>query len=102
MAHADDPCVYLTGYYAPVTQDMLQLMNFEDVYVTEDAGSAGLKRYLEEKNSDECVVYVDIDGFWGSGFQADEALGKLMEETGYTASEHLYQYALSDTYLLRR
>ena len=102
MAHAEDPCVYLTGYYAPVTQDMLQLMNFEDVYVTEDAGSAGLKRYLEEKNSDECVVYVDIDGFWGSGFQADEALGKLMEETGYTASEHLYQYALSDTYLLRR
>ena len=29
-------------------------------------------------------------------------LDKLEETTGYTKAEHLYQYALSDTYLLRR
>ena len=100
--HAEDPCVYLTGYYAPVTQDMLQLMQFETVYVTEDPASAGLQRYLRNADSPECVVYIDVSGFWGSGFDPDEMLPALMRETGYTEAEHLYQYALSDTYLLRR
>ena len=39
---------------------------------------------------------------WGSGFDADEMLDTLAEDIGYTEAERLYQYALSDTYLLRR
>ena len=101
-AHAEDPCVYLTGYYAPVTQDMLQLMQFQNVYVTEDTASPGLRRYLTEAGSPECVVYIDIDGFWGSGFEPESTLEKLMKESGYTQAEHLYQYALSDAWLMRR
>ena len=100
--HAEDPCVYMTGYYAPVTQDMLQLMQFQNVYVTENPASEGLRRYLKSADSPECVVYIDIDGFWGSGFDPESLLPSLMEETGYSEYEHLYQYALSDTYLLRR
>ena len=100
--HAEDPCVYMTGYYAPVTQDMLQLMQFENVYVTEDPASPGLRRYLQEADSPECVVYIDIDGFWGSGLDPETTLAALMENSGYTEYTHLYQYALSDTWLLRR
>ena len=100
--HAEDPCIYLTGYYAPVTQDMLQLMQFQNVYVTEDPASAGLQRYLKDADSPECVVYIDVDSFWGSGFEPEEILPELLKETGYTETEHLYDYALSNTYLLRR
>ncbi len=102
QAHADAPCIYITGYYAGPTQDMLQLMTFDNVYITEDPESEGLKQYLSENPDNECVVYVDVDSMWGSGFNADEVLTELLEETDYSASERLYRYALSDTYLLSR
>ena len=92
----------MTGYYAPVTQDMLQLMQFKNVYVTEDPASPGLRRYLQDADSPECVVYIDIDDFWGSGFEPESMLSALLKESDYTQAEHLYQYALSDAYLLRR
>ena len=101
-AHADAPCLYLTEYYAGVTQDMLQLMVFDEVYVTGDPASEALETYLAQKDSGELVVYVDIDSMWGSGFAPDAMLDELEKATGYTEAEHLYQYALSDTYLLRR
>ncbi len=101
-AHAEAPCVYLTEYYAGVTQDMLQLMAFDEVYVTADPGSERLRAYLEEKDADELVVYIDIDSMWGSGFDPRTELEELGRRTGYPESEHLYQYALSDTYLMRR
>ena len=100
--HADAPCVYLTEYYAGVTQDMLQLELFEDVCVTSDPASDALAEYLDAAESDELVVYIDIDSFWGSGYNAAEMLSALESECGYQETQHLYQYALSDTYLLRR
>ena len=81
---------------------MLQLMTFDEVYVTGDPASEALEAYLKQKDSEELVVYIDIDSMWGSGFAPDVMLVKLEEATGYAEAEHLYQYALSDTYLLRR
>ena len=101
-AHADAPCLYLTEYYAGVTQDMLQLMAFDEVYVTGDPESSALSDYLDHAASEELVVYIDIDSIWGSGFVPGDMLDQLEDTTGYTETEHLYQYALSDTYLLRR
>ena len=100
--HASAPCLYLTEYYAGVTQDMLQLMTFKEVYVTGDPASPALSAYLERAGSGELVVYIDISDMWGSGFDAETMLEELEEGTGYREAEHLYQYALSDTYLLRR
>ena len=102
QAHAASPCVYVTGYYAAPTQDMLQLMAFDDVYVTENPASEGLAAYLDGKPENECVVYIDVDSMWGSGFDSDEVLGELLAETDYTSAESLYRYALSDTYLLTK
>ena len=101
-AHAGAPCLYLTEYYAGPTQDMLQLMAFDEVYVAGDPESPALAEYLERENADELVVYIDIDSMWGSGFDPGEMLEELEAATGYAEEEHLYQYALSDTYLLRR
>ena len=100
--HADAPCVYMTEFFAGPTQDMLQLMAFQDVFVTGDPTSAALAQYLNRSASNELVVYIDIDSTWGSGFNADAVLASLFDSTGYAVAEHLYQYALSDTYLLRR
>ena len=102
LAHAEAPCVYVTGYYAAPTQDMLQLMVFDDVYITENPESRGLKKYLAERPQDECVVYIDVDSMWGSGFKSDEVLAELLESSDYSGCEHLYRYALSDTWLLTR
>ncbi len=101
-SHADDPCLYLTGYYAGVTQDMLQLMTFDDVYVTEDPASGGLAEYLEGRDSEELVVYVDVDSTWGSGFNAREMLDALESATGYGDAEELYRYGLSNSFVVRK
>ena len=101
-AHAEAPCLYVTDYYAGVTQDMLQLMAFREVFVTGDPASPALGDYLDREDAEELVVYIDIDSIWGSGLNPDEILDRLEETTGYAEAEHLYQYALSDTYLLRR
>ena len=100
--YADCPCVYLTGYYAAPTQDLLQLMVFRDVHVTEDPASDGLAAYLADSSADACVVYIDVDSTWGSGFDTQAAVSGLLEETDYTVSEHLYSYALSSTWLLTK
>ena len=100
--HSQAPCVYLTGYYAGVTQDMLQLMLFDDVLITDDPSSPALAEYLEHSDSDEVVVYIDIDSMWGSGFDAKTMLSSLEDHAGLEQAEHLYHYALSDTYLMRR
>ena len=101
-AHAEAPCLYLTDYYAGVTQDMLQLMTFDEVFVTADPASPALSAYLDRAASDELIVYIDVDSMWGSGFNPDAMLQELEDETGYAETEHLYRYGLSDTYLLRR
>ena len=92
----------MTEYYSGVTQDMLQLMQFEDVFVTGDPASPSLAEYLDSRNSDECIVYIDVSEFWGSGFNAPETLDSLLSETDYTSFEPLYSYALSNTYLIRK
>ena len=55
-----------------------------------------------ENPGDECVVYIDVDSMWGSGFDSDEVLEELLAETDYTSAESLYRYSLSDTYLLTK
>lgn len=100
--HADAPCVYFTGYYAPVTQDLIQLLAFDDVFVTEDPASPALAEYLRERDSEEIMVYVDVSGFWGSGFDAQEMIARLLDEADYTDAEPAYDYGLSSTWLLSR
>ena len=99
--YSDAPCVYMTGYIAPITQDLLQLMIFDDFFVTEDPASPALDAYLESHGDPAaCVVYIDISSFWSSGFDVDEMIPLLLEDTYFTGYERLYQYGLSDTYLL--
>lgn len=101
-AHAGDPCLYLTEYAYPPTQDLGELLAFEDLLVTGDPDSPAVDAYLAARPSDECVVYIDVSEAWASGFDAEEMLPALAASTEYTHWELLYENGLSVTYLLRK
>ena len=61
-----------------------------------------LNRYLADRPSEECVVYIDVSAFWSSGFDPEEILPALTAGTDYTDWELLYENGLSVTYLLRK
>ena len=101
--YAGAPCVYMTDdYYSPITQDLLQLLTFEDFFVTGDPASEKLDEYLEKRTDDTCVVYIDRSEYWASGFKPEEMLPRLVETTPYTGWEPLYENGLSATYVLTK
>ena len=100
--HGQDPCLYLTGFRAPLTQDLGQLLAFPDFFVTQDPDSPALDAYLADRDGAECVVYIDVSKFWASGFDPEEMLPALLASTDYTDWELLYENGLSVTYLLRK
>jgi len=106
-AHAADPCVYITdGFFAPVTQDLGQLRQFRNFFTTDNVESVKLREYIGD--ADEVVLYIDVDGYWSSGYDADTVIRQFSEANGFTGSRLLYQYsvngmtALSETYILSR
>ena len=103
-AHCEAPCVYLDdNYVAPLTEDIQQLLYFDEIFVTADPDSAALDAYLARyADSDEAVVYVDVSEFWSSGFDPEEMLPRLLESTEYSAWEPLYTTGLSQTFLLTK
>ena len=101
--YAAGPCVYLTDdYFAPVTQDLLQLLSFEDFFITGEPESGALDEYLAARESGSCVVFIDVSKYWSSGFEPEEMLPRLLESTAYSASAPLYENELSVCYLLSK
>ncbi|MEI3101617.1 MAG: hypothetical protein V8T45_07450 [Oscillospiraceae bacterium] len=99
--HADEPCVYFTDdYFAPITQDLLQLMYFEDFYVTNDRGYEDMLGYLAD--SDSFVAYIDISKYWSSGYKPEDILSGIAAQTDYHSAELLYQNGLSATYVISK
>lgn len=102
-AHADAACVYFTdNYSSPLTQDLLQLIRLEDVFVTADPASQALADYLAGRDTRECLVYIDTNSYWTDGYVPKKLLPEILENTDYTAWEHLYDYGLSSAYLFVR
>ncbi len=101
--HRYEPCVYLTDdYFPPVTQDLLQLLIFDEVFITGDPDSPALDRYLAQADAAECVVYVDVSVFWSSGFDPEQMLPALIASTPYTDWRPLYANGLSETFVLTK
>ena len=104
--HASLPCVYLSnGYFAPVTQDLLQLRHFESFLVTDKTSSPALAQYLGD--TEEAVLYIDVNEFWSSGYDAKTVLQEF-SDLGFKTQQLLYIYdyegngGLSETYLLTK
>ena len=96
-------CVYFNDERkGAMTQDLVQLIRFDGVFVANDPDSEKLAEYLAEKDSDTLIVYIDTNKFWSSGFSPEDILPELERATGYGNAQLLYSYELSQTYLLTR
>ncbi len=99
--YAADPCVYFSDeHFEPITEDLLQLLNFDEFYVTDQESFDGMLAYVG--GAEEVVVYIDISSFWSSGYDADAILRRLARETPYKNAEPLFTTGLSATYLISR
>ena len=91
----------------PLTQDLPELKNFRNFFVTNNTASPALKEYLG--NADRAVLYISTNDYWtdGYGFDADAATEAFGKDTGLTACEPLYIYdfegqgGLSAVYLMK-
>ena len=98
-AHKSAPCVYIdNNYSSPLTYDMLQLMIFDDLIVTNNTSSEAMLDYIGD--AQETVVFIDISKDWASGYNSEEVLEQLRLSTGYTVVTPLYCNGFSDVYLL--
>lgn len=95
--YGDSPCVYFDdNYVAPITNDMLQLIHYKDVFIANDASSDKLHAYLENHSENESViVYVDngISEIWSSRYDEKEVLQSFEVATGYENAQELYEGA---------
>ena len=99
--HSEAPCVYYNdNRFEAMTQDLLQLLIFDDVYVTDKEHAADILDYVGE--SPEFVAYFDISEFWGSGYKPEEIIDIVLSGTDYNNAELLYQNGLSATYLISK
>jgi len=99
--YADAPCVYLSeNHFEPITQDLLQLLTFDEFYVTEDDHLDKALSYIGE--AQEAVVYIDISEFWSSGYDAEALIESIAGISDFDTAEVLYQNGLSTTYVISR
>ena len=102
-AHRDDPCVFFAApewAFVPMTEDLIQLLTFPEVFVTDENDLDGMLAYVGD--ADEVVVYIDISQYWSSGYDAEALLGRLAAETDYKTAVPLFETGLSTTYLISR
>ena len=102
-AHRDDPCVFFAApqwAFVPMTEDLIQLLTFPEVYVTDQESLEPMRQYVGQ--ADEVVVYIDVSEFWSSGYDAEALLRRIADETDYKQAEQLFVTGLSETYLIRK
>lgn len=102
--HSDEPCVFMTdNYFSTITEAIQQLLYFDNFYISNDPYSDGIDDYIAGfEDADECVVYIDVNDFWSSGYSAEEMLPQLIESTDFNSYETLYKNGLTETYLLKK
>ena len=99
--HCRDACVYFSdNRFEAITQDLLQLLAFDDFHVSDDTDYRGALDYVN--GADEFVAYVDISEYWSSGYDADRIISGIAACSDYKYAELLYQNGLSATYLITK
>ena len=96
-----EKCIALTDSSVPLTQSMLQLINFGEVFVCDKTDSEKLIKYSEDNPSDKAVVYVSRFGSM-SDIKSEEAIADLASNIGYSSEIELYSFESYSVYLLER
>ena len=101
--HKDAPCVVFAepeDAFMPMTEDLIQLLTFPEVYVTDQKSLAPMREYVG--GAAEAVVYIDTSVFWSSGYDAGELIRRIAEETDYKQATELFTTGLTTTYLISK
>ena len=101
--YADVPCVlFAEPEYAfePMTEDLIQLMIFPEIYVTDQKSLEPMLDYVGD--AEKVVVYIDTSVFWSSGYDADALLARIASESPYKHAETLFTEGLTTTYVISR
>lgn len=99
--YASMPCIYLnTDYDSSITYDMLELMEFKEIFVTDDFFGKETTEYLSEQNLQEgFIIYIDVSNDWGSGIDSESVLQMIKEKTDLNYT-FLMSQGFSETYWL--
>ena len=101
--HSASPCVFFAEpewAFVPMTEDLMQLLIFPEVYVTDQKSLQPMLDYVGD--ADEAVVFIDISKFWSSGYDDAALIRRIKAETDYTKAEQLFTIGLSTTYLISK
>ena len=102
-AHGDAPCVLLAEpeyAFIPMTEDLMQLLVFPEVFVTDRADLGRALDYIG--SADEAVVFIDVSKFWSSGYDEAAILRAIADASSFDRAEELFTMGLSTTYLISK
>ncbi len=97
------PCVFFAEpdcAFVPMTEDLLQLLIFPQVYVTDETSFDGMLDYVGD--AERAVVFIDISRFWSSGYDDAALIRRIKAGTDYKNAEQLFTIGLSTTYLISK
>ena len=86
--------------FMPMTEGLIQLLIFPEVYVTDEQSLSPMLDYVGD--ADKVVVYIDTSKFWSSGYDADALLRHIAEESDYDRAEALFTTGLTTTYVVSK
>ena len=96
-----ETCIAYTDSSIPLTQSMLQLLHFKEVFVCDETDSDKLIAYSKANRSDRTIVYVsrvgsmeDLDPEW--------VASEIAKNTGFSAEKELYSFESYSVFLLER
>lgn len=95
------PCVYVDKVYAGPSEDMLELIKFKEIYFTDDILCKETLNYIKSADTDEgMILYIDVAEYLGSGYDANQVLSCLMDNTEFSNYELLCKQSFTETYLV--
>lgn len=102
--YTDSPVVYINNNQnSSLTQDALQLMKFDDFFVTNDTQSFKMEEYINShKNNESLIVFIDVNKTYSSGYDEEQVAMDIISNTDYNTYEHLYSYGLSCVYVFTK
>ena len=103
-SYTDDPCIYIQAYNSnpPITQDLVFLLQFDEVFLTEKLPTEKLDSFIEaHKNADHLVVFI---GEYPKDQDESELLKSIQKLYGYESVENKYlnKTSFSKTYVLSK
>lgn len=83
-SYADCPCIYLDDdHNKPVSQNMLLLMEFPEIFVTDNFLCKEVQEYLKGKDTSRGIILMIDTSEIKSGYNAQEILREIEIKTGY-------------------